>query len=77
MFKRQGGDTKPQLAAYYEVNGWRDFLIAVAESNVFIRHGSGLTGQQCAKIAKAYDVLDWASVKKDFNVAYNEAYKSK
>jgi hypothetical protein len=36
-----------------------------------------MTGLQCAKEAKAYDVLSWASVKKDYNVAFSAAYKEK
>jgi hypothetical protein len=77
VFGKSGTDVKPQLAAYYEVNGWVDFLITVAAAPEFIVSGSGMTGLECAKRAKAYDVLSWASVKKDYNVAYNNAYKEK
>lgn len=36
-----------------------------------------MDGIECAKIAKAYKVLTYASEKKDFSVAMNAAYKPK
>lgn len=79
VFKRTGGgvDSKPELLEHYKVWGWLEFLSSVAQAPEFIKSGSGLTGLECAKIAKAYDVLVWASMKKDYNIAFNEAYKQK
>jgi hypothetical protein len=75
--KDGGGDTKEPLRKFYEEWGWIDFLINVAESNIFIKSGSGLTGLECAKIAKAYEVLVWASKQKEYNLAYSESLKLK
>lgn len=55
--------------------GWINFLSSIAESKVFDIPGSGMDSIECAKIAKAFKVLVFASEKKDFAVAYNKAYK--
>lgn len=75
-FKNTGG-LKPELEDHFKQWGWIEFLDSVAQAPEFIKSGSGLTGLECAKIAKAYDVLIWASMKKDYNVAYEEANKTK
>lgn len=54
--------------------GWYEFLDSVAQAPEWIKSGSGLTGLECAKVSKAYDVLTWASMKRDYSVAYNNAY---
>lgn len=68
---------KIELIKHYEQYGWYEFLTAVAEAPEFIKSGSGMTGLECAKIAKAYDVLVWSSMKKDYSIAFNEAYNLK
>jgi hypothetical protein len=45
-------------------------LDVVAKSGVFTIQGSMKTAIDCAKIAKAYDVLLWASKERDFNHAW-------
>lgn len=54
--------------------GWIEFLDSVAQAPEWIKSGAGMTGLECAKISKAYDVLVWASMKRDYSVAYNNAY---
>ncbi|MBX3241027.1 MAG: hypothetical protein KIT80_16090 [Chitinophagaceae bacterium] len=73
---RGGGDTKPELVAHYENWGWVSFLSSVAESKVFDIPGSGLDSFKCAGKAKAYEVLTYASEKRDLDIAMKEAYKS-
>lgn len=55
--------------------GWVNFLSSVAETKVFDIPNSRLNSIQCAKLAKAYDVLVFSSEKKDYSIAYYEAYK--
>lgn len=74
---KDGGDTKPQLKAHYEEWGWIAFLTAMAETKVFDIPGKGLDSIECTKITKAYKVLLFASEKKDYSIALNEAYKVK
>jgi hypothetical protein len=52
-------------------------LDVVAKSGVFTIQGSMKTAIDCAKIAKAYDVLLWASKERDFNHAWNIIYRKK
>jgi hypothetical protein len=61
--------------AFYQEWGWFDFLDAVAKAGIFTIQGSGLTAIDCAKLAKAYDVLIWASKEKDYSHAWNHAHK--
>jgi hypothetical protein len=56
--------------------GWINFLSSIAETKMFDIPRSNLDSIECAKKAKAYKVLVFASEKKDFNVAMNEAYKT-
>lgn len=71
------GSVKPEIAAHYKEWGWVEFLDSIAQAPEFIKSGSGLTGLECAKISKAYDVFIWASMKKDYSIAFDEAYKTK
>lgn len=74
--KKGGGGGKPELIKHYEEWGWINFLSSIAETKVFDVPGKGIDSIECAKIAKAFKVLVFASEKKDFNVAMNEAYKT-
>lgn len=49
--------------------GWVNFLKTIAKEKVFDIPGSGLNSIDCARKAKAFDVLTWASESKDFSVA--------
>lgn len=64
------------MSEHFKTWGWIEFLDSVAQAPEFIRSGSGLTGIECAKIAKAYDVLVWSSMKRDYSVAFNESNKT-
>lgn len=61
--------------AYYEEWGWIDFLTEVAKTKMFDVAGSGVDSIECAKRAKAYKVLIYASSERDKGVAMKEAYK--
>lgn len=63
--------------AYYEEWGWVDFLSAMAETKVFDIPGSGLDSIECAKKAKAFKVLTYASRCKDKGIAEYNAMKAK
>jgi hypothetical protein len=76
VFKRGGGDGKPELTAHFEEWGWINFLSSIAETKVFDIPGEGLDSIECAKRAKAFKVLIYASEKRDYQVALNEAYKT-
>lgn len=76
VFSNRGaGDTKPQLREFYEQYGWENFLAAIAETKIFDLPGGGMDSVECAKIAKAYKVLSYASQKKEYSLAEYEAYK--
>jgi hypothetical protein len=65
------------MIAHYENWGWINFLSGIAETKMFDIPKLNLDSIECAKRARAYKVLLFASEKKEFNVAMNEAYKSK
>lgn len=75
--RRSGGDRKAELIAFYEEWGWVNFLSAMAETKIFDIPGRGLDSIECAKIAKAFNVLIYASQRKDYAIAEYEAYKIK
>lgn len=52
------------------------FLSYIAEAPAFVRH-NGLNGIENAKAAKLYDVLEYASEKKDLNDLIQAFYDSK
>lgn len=68
---------KPEMNDHFKEWGWIEFLDSVAQAPEFLKSGSGLTGIECAKIAKAYDVLYWASMKRDYKIAFDNAYNLK
>lgn len=77
IFNGKGsGDTKPELVKHYEEWGWINFLSAMAETKVFDVLGSGMDSIECAKQAKAFKVLTYASEKKDYSLAEYYAYKT-
>ena len=49
--------------------GWINFLKSIAATKVFDIPGSGKNSIQCAREAKCFDVLIWASEEKSFNEA--------
>lgn len=61
--------------AFYEAYGWENFLAAIAETKIFDLPGSGFDSVECAKIARAYKVLSYASQKKEYSLAEYAAYK--
>ena len=63
------------MRAYYEQYGWENFLASIAETKIFDLPGGGLDSVECAKVAKAYKVLSYASQKKEYSIAEYEAYK--
>jgi len=49
----------------------------LAETKVFDLPGTGIDSVECAKQAKAYKVLTYASQKKELSIAEYEAFKTK
>lgn len=49
--------------------GWVQFLKEIAKSKVFDIVGNGKNSIECAKDAKLFDVLIWASEEKQFQDA--------
>jgi hypothetical protein len=73
----QPGKSKgPDMAALFERWGWISFLTMIAESGIFTIPGNGLNAIDNAKAAKLYDVLVYASEKKDSETIVNEYYES-
>jgi hypothetical protein len=62
------------MSAHFEKWGWISFLSHVAESKVFDR--SGNDSIESAKMAKCYNVLVWASEKKDKDEAIALHYEN-
>lgn len=77
VFRKGSGGTKAELTEYYAEWGWINFLASIAETKIFDIPGSGLDSIECAKIAKAYKVLTFASQKKDYDDAVRIAYEVK
>lgn len=68
------------MKGHFEKWGWISFLTFVAEGGMFDVSGSGLNKIDNTKNAKLYDVLIWASEKKDHEEtvsAYYEALNKK
>jgi hypothetical protein len=65
------------LIKHYEEWGWINFLSSIAETKIFDIPGLGLDSIECAKIARAFKVLTFASEKKDHDQAVQAAYETK
>jgi hypothetical protein len=65
------------LIAYYDEWGWVDFLVEIAKTKMFDIDGAGLDSIECAKRAKAFTVLTYASSERDKGVAIKNAYDLK
>jgi hypothetical protein len=66
----------PNLSGHFDRWGWVSFLTYVAEAGLFTVPGAGLNAIDCAKNAKLYDVLVYASEKKDHDEAINLYYEN-
>lgn len=54
---------------HFETYGWINFLKVIAQTKVFDIPGSGKNSIECARDAKCFDVLIWASEDKSLNEA--------
>lgn len=63
------------MSMHFNNWGWISFLSYVAESKVFDK--SGYDSIESAKLAKAYNVLVWASEKHDKDEIINESLNKK
>lgn len=77
VFKKGGGDGDVNMIKHFEVWGWIAFLSSIAETKIFDIPGSGLDSIECAKNARLYKVLVYASEKRDHGVAYAASLKMK
>lgn len=57
------------MRKHFDRYGWINFLKSIAATKVFDIPGSGMNSIECARRARAFDVLIYASEDK----AYNEA----
>lgn len=64
VFKKARGK-QPNLSKHFDKWGWQSFLTFIAEAGVFTIPGSGMNAINCAKATPCYDVLSYASEKKD------------
>lgn len=64
------------MAELFDRWGWISFLTMIAESGLFTIPGNGLNAIENAKGAKLYDVLVYASEKKDSEALVNDYYES-
>lgn len=64
------------MGQLFERWGWVSFLTMIAEAGVFTVQGSGLNAIDNAKATKLYDVLVYASEKKDSEELINDYYES-
>ena len=55
------------MHAHFNRWGWITLLRQIAEAGIFSIHGNGLNAIDNAKAAPLYQVLTYASEKKDYN----------
>lgn len=73
---RKSRSKGPNLSGHFDRWGWISFLTYVAEAGLFTVPGAGMNAIDCAKQAKLYDVLVYASEKKDHDEAINLYYEN-
>lgn len=75
VFRKSRGKG-PNLSKHFDRWGWISFLTYIAECGLFTIPGAGLNAIECAKRAKLYEVLVYASEKKDHDEAIALYYEN-
>jgi hypothetical protein len=65
------------MKKHFEHWGWVNFLKSIAKTKVFDIAGSGMNSVQCARRAKAFDVLMFASEEKEYSEAMQADFEAK
>lgn len=71
LFHESGEKEGAAIREHFKQWGWVNFLKSIAKTKVFDIPNSGMNSIDCARKAKCYEVLIFASEEKDYNVAIN------
>jgi hypothetical protein len=76
LFAPSDSKTGHHMKNHMDKWGWVNLLKTVAKAKVFDRPASDLDSVKCARLAKAFDVLLYASEEKDYSDAMNRDMKT-